>query len=111
MTVTVAPVKSNATKPGVRDERRSLYHTGNGRAPGAGQSSPARPPLQDRWLHERLRSRVAVRLSDGKTLTGVLCGYDSYCLTLQTERARPPVLIYKAHVAYVRPEKEPPQGG
>lgn len=96
------------TGPGVRDERRAPYNAGV--RPSPPQSSPATrqptaasPPLQERWLAEHLRSRVAVRLGDGKTITGVLAGYDAYCLTLSIDGDADTRLIYKSFVAYIRP--------
>ncbi len=90
MTATVAPIKSRGTV------------TTNGAARRA-----APPSLQDAWLGEQLRRRVTVRLSDSKTLAGVLMGYDAYSLTLQVEQGKPPTLVYKQHVAYIRPEGKP----
>lgn len=104
---TGAPVTVNgAAKQSVRSERRAPYDAGH---PPGQSPPPARPPgavappLQERWLAEHLGARVAVRLSDGKTLHGVLRAYDSYCLTLAVDGDAGALLIYKSHVAYIRP--------
>lgn len=59
---------------------------------------------QQAWLESQRGRYVTARLSDSKTVSGVLVGHDAYCLCLQNEEGRAPLLVYKQHVAYLRDE-------
>lgn len=75
------------------------------RSNGTSGMKPAPWSEQDTWLHEQRGRRITARLSDSKTVSGVLLGHDAYCLRLQAECDRPPMLVYKQHIAYLRAEK------
>lgn len=63
--------------------------------------------IDDAWLHEQRGRRITARLSDSKTVSGVLVEHDAYCVLIQAAGQYPPLLVYKRHIAYVRGERFP----
>lgn len=65
------------------------------------RATPKAVNAQQRWYHAARGERVSVRLTDGKTITGVLCAYDPYCLVVEVPGQPAPALVYKHAVTYV----------
>jgi RNA chaperone Hfq len=61
--------------------------------------------VQDRWLVQACRRRVTVRLVDGRTLTGMLGGFDTFSLVLAMPTTGETVLVYKHAIAYLMPAR------
>ncbi len=90
----------SAKSEGKQPATNGTSNTANGARPEVPSGA-----LQTAWLREQLGKRVTVRLSDSKTLTGTLMGYDPYTVKLQVEPQRPAMLVYKQHIAYLRAEE------